>query len=72
MQVSEKQIVVDENLSLNQGAIKVSGWYLIDIESNLTKTLKQLADKHKFSLDIPWKNLKKKYKDIIFMAVMTS
>lgn len=66
MQVSEKQIVVDENLSLNQGAIKVSGWYLIDIESNLTKTLKQLADKHKFSLDIPWKNLKKKYKDIIF------
>ncbi len=65
MQVSEKKLVVDENLSLRQGALRASGWYLMDVEGNLNYIYKQLAEKYKFSLDIPWKDLEKKYKDLI-------
>ncbi|HHX49307.1 MAG TPA: excinuclease ABC subunit UvrA [Clostridiales bacterium] len=65
MQVSEKKLVVDENLSLRQGALRASGWYLMDVEGNLNYIYKQLAEKYKFSLDVPWKDLEKKYKDLI-------
>lgn len=58
-------IVPDKNLSINQGAIKASGWNFN--EGGIGRMyIEGLANHYNFSLDVPFKDLPKKIVDIIF------
>ena len=60
---SEELVVEDENLSLRQGAIAV--WQGTQARF-YQQVLQALADKYKFSLDVPFKTLSQEIKDKIF------
>ncbi len=60
---SEDLVVEDENLSLRQGAIAV--WQGIQARF-YQQVMQALSEKYKFSLDVPFKTLPQKAKDIIF------
>jgi len=60
---SEDLVVEDENLSLRQGAIAV--WQGIQARF-YQQVMQALSEKYKFSLDVPFKTLPQKVKDIIF------
>jgi excinuclease ABC subunit A len=60
---SEDLVVEDENLSLRQGAILV--WQGVQ-ERFYQQILQAMATHYKFSLDVPFKTLPQKVKDIIF------
>ena len=58
-------LVKDENLSLNQGAISVNGWYL-DTNNHMRMYFDALSQKYNFSLDVPFKDLPQEAVDILF------
>ncbi|MBQ7466543.1 MAG: excinuclease ABC subunit UvrA [Clostridia bacterium] len=63
MVIDENLIVKDPELSLNQGAINVSGW----TDGGFSKMYyRSLAEKYGFSLNTPFKDLPREIKDIIF------
>jgi len=59
------KLIVDENLSINEGAIKASGW---SMESSQISNMqfRALAKAYGFSLDTPIKDLPKNILNIIF------
>lgn len=57
-------VIKDDTLSLNQGAIKVSGWN-IDMGNFTQLYFKALSENYGFSLDVPYKDLPQKIKDIL-------
>ena len=60
------KMIPDENLSLNEGAIKVPGWINARKEGSFGhQLLEALAKRYKFSLDTPYKKLSQKAKDLI-------
>ncbi|MBR2860339.1 MAG: excinuclease ABC subunit UvrA [Clostridia bacterium] len=63
--VSPSLIIQDENLSLNQGAIRVSGWFLMGADTMNRMYYDGLSRHYGFSLDVPFKDLDEKYKNII-------
>ncbi|MBE7092285.1 MAG: excinuclease ABC subunit UvrA [Clostridiales bacterium] len=65
MRVAPHLIIQDENLSINQGAIKVSGWFITGTDTMNHMYYEGLSNHYGFSLDIPFKDLDKKYQDII-------
>ncbi len=63
MEIDPDLVVPDQNLSLNQGALKPwgearEGWYFSQLAS--------VADKYGFDLNLPFKNLSDEHKRIIF------
>lgn len=60
-------IIKDDNLSLNEGAISVSGWN-IDNGKMIKIWLDAVSKKYGFSLDVPFKDLPQKAKDVIFFG----
>ena len=64
-EIDVNRLIVDENLSLRQGGIKASGWY-IDTGKMSQMQFKGLAREYGFSLDTPIKDLPKNILDIIF------
>ncbi|MBR4949789.1 MAG: excinuclease ABC subunit UvrA, partial [Clostridia bacterium] len=60
------KIVPNKDLTIREGAIRASGWYYMDEGSFAYSYLTALADKYKFSLDVPVNKLSKKALDIIF------
>ncbi|MEO0089216.1 MAG: excinuclease ABC subunit UvrA [candidate division WOR-3 bacterium] len=63
MEIDPERLIVDPNLSINEGVIEVWGepkgrWF--------TSVLKALARNYNFSLNTPWKKLPKEVKEIIF------
>lgn len=58
-------IVTDWNKSINQGAIKASGW-MLDMSGMMSAQLRALAKAYDFSLDTPLKDLPKDIQQIIF------
>lgn len=66
MDIDPGLVVADENLSLNQGAIKAGGWNFDDIDSWARAYIEALSIKYKFSLNTPFKDLPEKIKKIIF------
>lgn len=64
-EIDVNRLIVDENLSLRQGGIKASGWY-IDTGKMSQMQFKGLAREYGFSLDTPIKDLPKRILDIIF------
>lgn len=59
-------IVPNEELSLKDGAINAQGWNSISDETTMSGSIfYALAEKYKFSLNTPYKNLPQNIKDII-------
>lgn len=68
MRLDESLIIPDRSLSINQGAIKVSGWNFSDKRDNPTIAkmyFNALSKEYNFSLDVPIEELDKKILDII-------
>lgn len=63
MVIDENLVVKHPELSINQGAISVSGW----TDGGFSKMyMSALSDKYKFSLNTPFVELPREIKDIIF------
>lgn len=52
-EIDENLIIADRKLSINQGAIKASGWNVADGGSIARMYMEALAEEYKFSLDMP-------------------
>ncbi len=66
MRVSEDLIVPNKRLSINEGAIKGSGWGKTDSSTISGMYLNALADKYNFTLDTPFNKISKEGQDAIF------
>ena len=62
MEVDPERIVPNPALSLNEGAIKASGFMTLDEKSISRTYLRAMAEKYDFSLDEPWKTLPREAK----------
>ncbi len=62
----DPKMVVDEKLSIRDGAIRASGWSASDGGTIAQMYYEGLANAYNFSLDTPFKELPKKAKDVIF------
>ena len=66
MEIDENLIIPNRKLSINQGAIKASGWNVADGSSIAKMYFEALANEYKFSLDMPVEMLSKEALDVIF------
>ncbi len=64
-EVDVNKVVRDENLSIREGAIRVSGWSIMDMGKMYERELTAVARKYGFSLDVPFKDLSPEAKNII-------
>ena len=64
MEIDKKKLIKDENLSINQGVVYVSGWNM-EPRSITEMYMRGLAKKYDFSLDTPFKDLPATIQDII-------
>ena len=64
-EVDVNKVVRDENLSIREGAIRVSGWSIMDMGKVYERELSAVSKKYGFSLDIPFKDLSPEAKNII-------
>ncbi len=62
----DPKMVVDEKISIRDGAIKASGWSVSEGGTIAQMYYEGLASAYNFSLDTPFKELPKKAKDVIF------
>ncbi|MFT4314032.1 MAG: excinuclease ABC subunit UvrA [Wolbachia pipientis] len=67
LSVDAKLIVPDETLSISEGALKPVGQMHAN-SGSLRNVILSLAENCKFSLDIPWKNIDEKVKDLILFG----
>ncbi len=65
MKIDPDIIIPDRSLSINDGAIKASGWSISDSGSIARMYFEGLAKHYKFSLDTPIEELPKKIIDIL-------
>lgn len=65
MEIDEDLIIPNRKLSINQGAIKASGWNVADGSSIARMYFEALAAEYKFSLDMPVEMLSKEAMDVI-------
>ncbi len=65
MKVDPALVVPKPHLSINEGAIKASGWYLSSGDNIAKMYFRALAEKYGFSLDTPFENLTEKQKSIL-------
>ncbi|MCK9478160.1 MAG: excinuclease ABC subunit UvrA [Firmicutes bacterium] len=65
MKIDEDLVIPDKNKTLNEGAIKVSGWDSASDDSISSMYFKALSRHYDFSLDTPIKKLPKKVIDIL-------
>jgi excinuclease ABC subunit A len=65
MEVDPQKIIPDENLTLKDRAIKIGGYALMEYPYIVKKTTRALSEKYGFSLNVPWKDLDKKVKDML-------
>ena len=66
IEIKPELLIANENLSIRQGAIKATGWKYGEKEGIANLYFDALSLKYGFSLDVPFKDLPKKAKDIIF------
>lgn len=66
MEFDPELMIPDKKLSLNEGAIQVTGWQSSTDPSSYTHcTLEALAEEYKFSLDTPYEELPEKIKHML-------
>ncbi|MEG1971801.1 MAG: excinuclease ABC subunit UvrA, partial [Oscillospiraceae bacterium] len=60
----DPDLIINRNLTVKEGAIKASGWYYA--EGGIAQMYYEgLAEHYKFSLDVPFKDLPQKAKDLL-------
>ncbi len=64
-EIDEDLIIPDKKLSINQGAIKASGWNVAEGSSIARMYMEALASEYDFSLDMPIEMLDEKAMDVI-------
>ncbi len=63
--INEKMIVPDEKLSINEGAIKATGWGIV--EGSIARMYYEgIAKEYGFTLDTPFKDLSSQARNVIF------
>ena len=62
-EVDVNKVVRDENLSIHEGAIRVSGWSIMDMGKMYERELTAVARKYGFSLDVPFHTLRHEGRD---------
>ena len=65
MKVDPDMVIPNRNLSIRQGAIKASGWYIGDSGTIAQMYYEALAKHYRFSLDTPVKELTKEQLDAV-------
>ena len=65
LKIDESTIVQDENLSIAQGAVRVSGWNLSAWDKWNGHRIASVAKHYGFSVDTPWKDLPQKARQIV-------
>lgn len=65
-EIDPQLIVPDKKLSINQGAIKASGWNVAEGNSIARMYLDALSKEYNFSLDMPFEMLSDEVTDVIF------
>lgn len=65
MEIDEDLIIPNRKLSINQGAVKASGWNVADGSSIARMYFEALANEYNFSLDMPVEMLPKEAIDVI-------
>ncbi len=68
MQMDEALVVPDQSLSLNEGAIRVSGWNSGDKTSMGRFLFEALAEHYGFSLDTPYRELPRKAREVLMQG----
>ncbi len=58
-------LIRDENLSLNEGAVRVYGWNIMDMGKVWKRQLEAVSKKYAFSMDTPYKDLSPEVKQIV-------
>jgi excinuclease ABC subunit A len=67
LKVDPELIVPNKNLTIRQGAIRASGWYYSD--GGIAQMYYEgLASHYGFSLDVPYKNMSQRAKDILMFG----
>ncbi|MCL2630345.1 MAG: excinuclease ABC subunit UvrA [Firmicutes bacterium] len=64
-EIDPSKIIKDPSLSLADGAIKLSGWAIMDMGSMADMQLSALSEKYGFSMNTPWNKLNKKFQDMV-------
>ncbi|MCQ2518684.1 MAG: ABC-ATPase UvrA, partial [Lachnospiraceae bacterium] len=73
MEFAPELMIPDDSMSINEGAIQVSGWQSSKQKGSFSNAiLNALAEKFKFSLDTPFNQLTDKVKDIIINGTNVS
>ena len=71
MEVDPERIVPNVKLSLNEGALKASGFQTLD-ENSISRTyLRAMSEKYGWSLDTPWEDLPKSARKMILYGTGT-
>lgn len=65
MEIDEELIIPNRKLSINQGAVKASGWNVADGSSIARMYFEALANEYNFSLDMPVEMLSKEAVNVI-------
>ena len=65
LRISPDTIVPDPEKTISEGAIQAMGWNFSDQTSGAVAFSRALAKKYKFSMDVPYKDLPEKVKDIL-------
>ncbi len=68
MKVDPELVVPKPHLSLNEGAIRASGWYLSATDNIAKMYFRALAEKYNFSLDTPFEKLTREQQNIILFG----
>ncbi|MBP3587808.1 MAG: excinuclease ABC subunit UvrA [Clostridia bacterium] len=71
MEVDPERIVLNVKLSLNEGALKASGFQTLD-ENSISRTyMRAMSEKYGWSLDTPWEDLPKSAHKMILYGTGT-
>lgn len=65
MKVDPSLVVPNPHLSINEGAIRASGWYLSNGDNIAKMYFRALSETYHFSLDTPFEKLTKRQQDIL-------
>jgi excinuclease ABC subunit A len=68
MKVDPSLVVPNPELSVNEGAIRASGWYLSGGDNIARMYFRALSKKYHFSLDTPFKDLTKEQQNILLFG----
>ena len=64
--IDTAKLVKDDNLSIDEGALAPATNWGVDVSQSFNRTIKAMADKYGFSTSVPFKDLPKEAKKMIF------